>query len=161
MCILYSIYICFPPYKCNLTPIVANISIQTSMLPSQTMNVMFTDNFYEAIFWCGSKSNQNSITTCFHLFYSENKIRNELLNLHALLAEWAVNATADLAKQAQHETTVIMLPAVFQQIHGPRDSFCPWKPNFCHKPFLFFIWGYLCMHTHSHFFTYLSLCRFL
>lgn len=68
--------------------------------------------------WCGSKSYQNSIS---HLFYceNENKIRNVLLNLHELLSEWVVNATADLAKQTQREMTVIMLPAVFQQIHGP------------------------------------------
>lgn len=42
-----------------------------------------------------------------------------LLNLHELLSEWVVNATADVAKQAQREMAVIMLPAVFQQIHGP------------------------------------------
>lgn len=41
-----------------------------------------------------------------------NEIRNGLLNFHELLTEWVVNETADLAKQAQHETTVITLPAV-------------------------------------------------
>lgn len=41
-----------------------------------------------------------------------------LLNLRELLPEWVVKATADLAKQAQREMTV-MLPAAFQQIHGP------------------------------------------
>lgn len=41
-----------------------------------------------------------------------NEIRNELLNFHELMTEWVVNETADLAKQAQHETTVMKLPAV-------------------------------------------------
>lgn len=41
-----------------------------------------------------------------------NEIRNGLLNFHELLTEWVVNETADLAKQAQRETTVITLPAV-------------------------------------------------
>lgn len=61
--------------------------------------------------------NQNSIS---HLFYCENENKiNVLLSLHELLSEWVVNATVDLAKQAQREMTVITLPAVFQQIHGP------------------------------------------
>lgn len=48
--------------------------------------------------------------------YSEkpNEIRNGLLNLHELLTEWVVNENADLAKQAQRDTTVITLPAGFQ-----------------------------------------------